>query len=112
MKNITIIIPPARFDNVKKRLVEIGVCGMTVSDVRGFGYEKKRMKLHDDREMTVELSEKVRIDIALKEEDVEQVISAVTEEARTGRLGDGKIFISELTDAVRVRTGERGEHAL
>ena len=112
MKNLVIIIPPARFDNVKKKLVEAGVCGLTVSDARGFGYEKKQLKLHDERDMTVELADRVRIEIAVKDNEAEAVIAAVVEEARTGRLGDGKIFISELSDAVRIRTGERGEHAL
>jgi len=112
MKNLVIVIPQARFENVKKRLVAAGVCGMTVSEARGFGFEKKRMKLHDEREMTIELAERIRIEIALNDSEAEPVIAAVVEEARTGRLGDGKIFISELSDAVRIRTGGRGEHAL
>jgi nitrogen regulatory protein PII len=112
MKNIAIIIQPNKFDNVKKRLVDAGVCGMTVANVEGFGYEKKQMKVNKADEMIVDLSPKIRIDIAVKDSDAEHVISAAIDEARTGRLGDGKVFVTELSDVIRIRTGERGDHAL
>jgi nitrogen regulatory protein PII len=112
MKNIAIIIQPNKFDNVRKRLIEAGVCGMTVTNVEGFGYEKKQMKVNKSQEMTIELSPRIKIEIAVRDGEVEGVISAAIEEARTGRLSDGKIFISDLSEVIRIRTGERGEHAV
>jgi nitrogen regulatory protein PII len=112
MKNVVIIIQPNKFDNVRKKLMDAGVCGMTVTNVEGYGYEKKQMKVNKSQEMTIELSPKIKIEIAVRDADVEDVISAAVEEARTGRLSDGKIFINDLSDVVRIRTGERGEHAL
>jgi nitrogen regulatory protein PII len=112
MKNIVIIIQPNKFDNVRKRLIEAGVCGMTVTNVEGFGYEKKQMKVNKTQEMTIDLSPKIRIEIAVRDSEVDGVVSAAVEEARTGRLSDGKIFINELSEVIRIRTGERGEHAL
>lgn len=112
MKNIAIIIQPNKFDNVRKKLIESGVCGMTVTNVEGFGFEKKQMKMNRSQEMTVELAPKIRIEIAVRDSEVEGVLAAALGEARTGRLGDGKIFISDISEVVRIRTGERGEHAL
>lgn len=112
MKNISIIIQPNKFDNVRKKLIESGVCGMTVTNVEGFGYEKKQMKMSKSQDMTVELAPKIKIEIAVKDSEVEEVLAAALSEARTGRLGDGKIFISDLSEVIRIRTGERGEHAL
>jgi len=112
MKNVVIIIQPNKFDNVRKKLIEAGVSGMTVTNVEGFGYEKKQMKMGKSQEMTIDLSPKIKIEIAVRDADVEGVISAAVEEARTGRLSDGKIFINDLSEVVRIRTGERGDHAL
>jgi nitrogen regulatory protein P-II 1 len=112
MKNVVIIIQPGRFDNLRKKLIDAGVCGMTVSNVEGFGYQKKQMKLQKKDELTVELAPKIRIEIVLKDDEVEPVIQAAMEEVRTGRLGDGKIFISDLSDVIRIRTGERKDDAL
>ena len=112
MKNIVIIIQPNKFDSVRKKLIEAGVCGMTVTNVEGFGYEKKQMKVNKSQEMTIDLSPKVRIEIAVRDAEAEGVIKAAIEEARTGRLSDGKIFVSDLSEVIRIRTGERGEHAL
>ena len=112
MKNVVIIIQPNKFDNVRKKLIEAGVCGMTVTNVEGFGYEKKQMKVSKAQEMTIELSPKIRIEIAVRDDEVEGVINAAVGEARTGRLSDGKIFISDLSEVIRIRTGERGEHAV
>jgi nitrogen regulatory protein PII len=112
MKNVVIIIQPNKFDNVRKKLMDTGVCGMTVTNVEGYGYEKKQMKVNKSQEMTIELSPKIKIEIAVRDAEVEDVVNAAVEEARTGRLSDGKIFISDLSEVVRIRTGERGEHAL
>jgi nitrogen regulatory protein PII len=112
MKNIAIIIQPNKFDNVRKKLIETGVCGMTVTNVEGFGYEKKQMKVSKSQEMTVELAPKIKIEIAVNDAEAERVVQAVIDEVRTGRLGDGKIFINDLSEVIRIRTGERGEHAL
>lgn len=112
MKSIVIIIQPNRFDDLRKKLIDMGVCGMTVTNVEGFGYEKKQLKVHKDDDMIIELAPKIKVEIAVKDSDAEKFIKAALEEVRTGRLGDGKIFISELADAIRIRTGERGEHAL
>jgi nitrogen regulatory protein PII len=112
MKNVVIIIQPNKFDNVRKKLMDAGVCGMTVMNVEGYGYEKKQMKVNKSQEMTIELSPKIRIEIAVRDAEVEDVVNAAVGEARTGRLSDGKIFISDLSEVIRIRTGERGEHAL
>ncbi len=112
MKNIAIIVQPNRFDDLRKKLIGLGVCGMTVTNVEGFGFEKKQLKVHKDDDMIIELAPKIKIEIVLKDDETEKVVQAAMEEVRTGRLGDGKIFITELADAIRIRTGERGEHAL
>lgn len=112
MKNVVFVIPPNKFDNVRKKLIEAGVCGMTITNVEGFGYEKKQMKVNKMQEMSVDPAPKIKIEIAVRDAEVEGVIAAAVEEARTGRLGDGKIFINDLSEVVRIRTGERGDHAL
>jgi nitrogen regulatory protein PII len=112
MKNVAIIIQPNRFDGVREKLIAIGVCGMTITNVEGFGYEKKQMDVMRGKDYSVELAPKIKIEIALNEADVDMVVNAVLEETRTGRLGDGKIFINDLSDVIRIRTDERKEHAL
>jgi nitrogen regulatory protein P-II 1 len=112
MKKITVVIPPARFDALKKRLIEIGVCGATVSNAEGYGFQRRNLDTLRDKETAVEYLPKVKVEIAVKDEDSEKVIAEIIESTRTGRIGDGKIFVSELTDVIRIRTGERRDDAL
>lgn len=112
MKKITVIIQPNKFDNLKKRLIEAGVKGITITNVEGFGYEKKQMDILKDKEFLIEFLPKIKIEIILKDNEVEKVINDIIDVTRTGRLGDGKIFVSEITDVIRIRTGERREDAL
>jgi nitrogen regulatory protein P-II 1 len=112
MKKITVIIQPNKFDNVKKRLIETGVKGITITNVEGFGYEKKQMDILKDKEVLIEFLPKIKIEIILKDNEVEKVINDIIDVTRTGRLGDGKIFVSEITDVIRIRTGERKDDAL
>ncbi|MCX8093583.1 MAG: P-II family nitrogen regulator [Candidatus Goldbacteria bacterium] len=112
MKKVTVIIPPNKFDNLKKKLIDEGVQGITISNVEGFGYEKKQMDILKDKEVLIEISPKIKIEIVLKDNEVDKVVNDIINVTRTGRLGDGKIFISEITDVIRIRTGERKEDAL
>lgn len=112
MKKITVIIQPVKYEAVKKKLIEIGVSGITVSNVEGYGYQKRKLDVLDGKDTLLELLPKVRIEAVLKDSEVNPVIEAVIDAARTGRIGDGKIFVSEVLDAVRIRTGERGDFAL
>lgn len=112
MKKITVIIPPNKFDNLKKKLIDTGVKGITISSAEGFGYEKKQLDILKDKEVLIEFLPKIKLEIVLKDEDVEKVINDIIDVTRTGRLGDGKIFISEIEDVIRIRTGERKEDAL
>jgi nitrogen regulatory protein P-II 1 len=112
MKKITVVIPPVKFDALKKRLIEIGVCGATVSNAEGYGVQKRNLDTLKDKETVVEYLPKIKIEIAVKDEEAEKVILEIIENTRTGRIGDGKIFVSELTDVIRIRTGERRDDAL
>ncbi|HPD18280.1 MAG: P-II family nitrogen regulator [Candidatus Goldbacteria bacterium] len=112
MKKITVIIPPNKFDNLKKKLIEDGVKGITITRVDGFGYEKKQMDVLKNKEILIESLPKIKLEIVLKDNEVDDVINSIIAVTRTGRLGDGKIFVSEITDVIRIRTGERKEDAL
>jgi nitrogen regulatory protein P-II 1 len=112
MKRIECIIRPIRFEAVKAALNEIGVYGMTVTDVRGFGRQQGHTEKYRGSTYTVNLLPKIKLEIVVPDEQVEEVVAAIVEAARTGEIGDGKIFIAEVLDAVRIRTGERGEAAL
>ena len=112
MKMITAIIKPFKLDDVRKAISDIGVQGVTVTEVRGFGRQRGHMEIYRGAEYQVEFVPKTKIDIAVAEPLVEQVIEAVAKAALTGKVGDGKIFVSDLTQVVRIRTGERDANAI
>lgn len=111
MKLIRAIVNPSKFDAVKKAAWEAGVRGMTVTDVRGFGYERSAV-LGKRGEYSVDLTPRTQIEMVVADADVEVVLGAVQRAAWSGRIGDGKLFVLPVSDAVRVRTGERGETAI
>jgi len=106
------IIQPGRFDSVKDMLLELGVEGMTVSDVRGHGRQKGHTEHYRGREYNVDLLPKVKLEIVLPDDRVEAVVNAILKGAATGKIGDGKIFLSKVDEAVRIRNQERGAAAL
>ena len=112
MKLVTAIIKPFKLDEVREALSAIGVQGITVTEVKGFGRQKGHTELYRGAEYVVDLLPKVKIEAAVADELVERVIEAVEAAARTGKIGDGKIFVSTLEQVVRIRTGETGKDAL
>lgn len=112
MKKITAIIKPFKLDDVKKGLGEIDVYGMTVTEVKGFGRQKGHTELYRGAEYTVDFLPKLKVEVVTTDELAPSVVEAITNQAKTGKIGDGKIFISEVEDALRIRTNERGEDAL
>ena len=112
MKKIEAIIQPFKLDEVKQALTGIGVDGITISEVRGHGRQKGHTEVYRGAEYKVDLLPKVKLEIVLPAERVTQVVTVLTEAARSGKIGDGKIFISTIDDAIRIRNGERGEIAL
>ena len=112
MKKIEAIIKPFKLDDVKERLREIGVQGMTVSDVKGFGRTAGKKEVYRGSSYVVDFVPKSLVEIVVKDEMVKQVVETILTVARTGEIGDGKIFISPIEDAIRIRTGEHGEDAL
>ena len=112
MKKVEAIIKPFKLDDAKAALGEIGVQGMTVTEVKGFGRQKGHSELYRGAEYVVDFLPKVRIEIMVPDDDVEKVTLALTEATRTGKIGDGKVFIMPVEDAIRIRTGERGDAAL
>jgi nitrogen regulatory protein P-II 1 len=112
MKKIVAILKPFKLDDAMQALQDIGVTGMTVSEVKGFGRQKGHTELYRGAEYVVDFLPKIRIEIAVSDDLVEKATNALTEAARTGRIGDGKILVEPLEDAIRIRTGERGEAAL
>ncbi|MEO1575469.1 MAG: P-II family nitrogen regulator [Pseudomonadota bacterium] len=112
MKMITAIIKPFKLDDVRDALAEVGVQGITVSEVKGFGRQKGHTELYRGAEYVVDFLPKMRLDIAVDDDRAESVIEAISAAARTGKIGDGKIFVTELTQVVRIRTGESGGQAL
>ncbi len=112
MKKIEAIIKPFKLDEVKDALIEIGIGGMTVTEVKGFGQQKGHTEIYRGTEYVIDFLPKVKIEVVVKDEDVEKVIDVITKTAQTGRVGDGKIFIIPIDDVVRIRTGERGEVAV
>jgi len=112
MKRIEAIIRPIRFEAVKEALNDIGVYGMTITDVRGFGRQQGHTEKYRGSTYTLNLLPKIKLEIVVPDERVEEVVSVIIEAAQTGEIGDGKIFIADVADAVRIRTGERGEAAL
>lgn len=112
MKKVEAIIKPFKLDDVKDRLGEIGVQGITVLEVKGFGRQKGHTELYRGAEYVVDFLPKIKIEVVVPDDMVEDVIEAVVEAAHTGRIGDGKVFVVPVEDAVRIRTGERGDRAL
>ncbi len=112
MKKIEAIIQPFQLDVVKDALIAIGIDGMTVSEVRGHGRQKGHKEVYRGQEYTVDLLPKVKLEIAVTNARFEEVIATLEAAARTGKIGDGKIFVSDLAEVVRIRNGDRGESAL
>ena len=112
MKKIEAIIRPFKLEDVKIALVNAGIVGMTVSEVRGFGRQKGQVERYRGSEFTVEFLQKLKLEIVVDDDQVDNVVSAVQEAARTGEIGDGKIFITPVDEVVRIRTGDRGNAAL
>ncbi|MFV8818081.1 P-II family nitrogen regulator [Haliea sp. E17] len=112
MKLVTAIIKPFKLDDVRAALSQIGVQGMSVTEVKGFGRQKGHTELYRGAEYVVDFLPKVKLEIALADEDVDKVIEAITETANSGKIGDGKIFVMPLEQVVRIRTGETGENAI
>jgi nitrogen regulatory protein PII len=112
MKKIEAIIKPFKLDDVKEALHGIGVQGLTITEVKGFGRQKGHTELYRGAEYVVDFLPKIKLEVVISDDQVESVISAVTEAAGTGRIGDGKIFVMSLEEVIRIRTGERGASAV
>ena len=112
MKKIEAIIKPFKLDEVKDALQEIDVQGITVSEVKGYGRQKGHTELYRGAEYVVDFVPKIKLETVVEDERVAQVIETIVQTAHTGKIGDGKIFVSPIDDAVRIRTGERGEDAI
>lgn len=112
MKRIKAIIKPFKLDDVKEALAKIEVFGMTVSEVKGFGQQKGHTELYRGAEYRVDFVPKVMIETVVKDDKLQLVVDTIADSARTGKIGDGKIFVSQVEEAIRIRTGERGEEAI
>ena len=112
MKLVTAIIKPFKLDDVRESLAEIGVQGITVTEVKGFGRQKGHTELYRGAEYVVDFLPKVKIDVAIDDKDLDRVIEAITKAANTGKIGDGKIFVVNLEQAIRIRTGETDTDAI
>ena len=112
MKKIEAIIKPFKLDEVKDKLNELGIQGITVTEVKGFGRQKGHTELYRGAEYVVDFLPKIKMEIVIADTQVEDVVNAIVKAAQTGRIGDGKIFITNIEEAVRIRTGERGEDAV
>src|ERR1700690_2695695 len=112
MKLVTAIIKPFRLDDVRKAINDIGVQGVTVTEVRGFGRQRGHTEIYRGAEYAVEFVPKTKIEIAVENSLVDQVVEAITQSAKTGKVGDGKIFVVELAQVIRIRTNERGSSAI
>ncbi len=112
MKKIEAIIKPFKLDDVKEELFEIGITGITVSEVKGHGRQQGHTELYRGAEYVVDFLPKIKIELIVKEEDVEKVTEAIIKGARTGKIGDGKIFVMPVEKVIRIRTGEEDEEAI
>jgi nitrogen regulatory protein P-II 1 len=112
MKKIEAIIKPFKLEEVKEALAEIGIEGMTVSEVKGFGRQKGKTEVYRGSEYTVDFLPKIKIEIVLSDEEYADAMTAIIRSARTGKIGDGKIFVLSVEEAVRIRTGEKAEAAV
>ena len=112
MKLITAVVKPFRLDDVRNALAEAGVQGMTVTEVKGFGRQRGHTELYRGAEYVVDFLPKVKVEVAVTDELVDRVIEAISAAAKTGKVGDGKIFVTELVQVYRIRTGETGDQAI
>ena len=112
MKKIEAIIKPFKLEDVKEALAEIGVEGMTVTEVKGFGRQKGHTEIYRGSEYTVDFLPKVKFDLVVSDDRVDVAVKAIIKSAKTGKIGDGKIFVTHLEEAIRIRTEERGENAV
>ena len=112
MKMVMAVIKPFKLDDVREALSEVGVTGVTVTEVKGFGRQKGHTELYRGAEYVVDFLPKVKLELIIEDEMVEKAVEAIRSSAHTGRIGDGKIFVSSIDDAIRIRTGERGDAAV
>jgi nitrogen regulatory protein P-II 1 len=112
MRLVTAIIKPFKVDDVKAALTEAGVQGMTVSEVRGFGRQRGHTEVYRGAEYTVDFVPKIRIEVVVDDADAQRIVDAITEAARTGKIGDGKVWTASVDNVTRIRTGEMGQDAL
>ena len=112
MKKIEAIVKPFKLEDVKEALREIGIEGMTVSEVKGFGRQKGHTEIYRGSEYTVDFLPKIKLEIVAADEQVERAVETIVSSAKTGKIGDGKVFVSNIEEAVRIRTDERGEPAV
>ncbi len=112
MKKIEAIIKPFKLDDVKDQLTDMGIKGMTVTELRGFGRQKGHTEIYRGAEYVVDFLPKIKVEVVISDDRVEEVVEAICQAARTGKIGDGKIFILPVEESIRIRTGERGEMAL
>ncbi len=112
MKKVEAIIKPFKLDEVKDKLNEIGIKGITVSEVKGFGRQKGHTELYRGAEYVVDFLPKIKMEIVIIDSQLDEVVETIMKTAATGRIGDGKIFVLDLVDTIRIRTGERGEEAI
>jgi nitrogen regulatory protein PII len=112
MKMVAAVIKHFKLDDVRKALTEIGIQGMTVIEVKGFGRQKGHMEVYRGVEYEVQFLPKIKLEVVVPDEKTDQVVSVISETAKTGEIGDGKIFVYDLQDVIRIRTGEKGEGAI
>jgi len=112
MRLITAIVKPFKVDDVKQALKDAGIAGVTVSEVQGFGRQRGHTEVYRGAEYTIDFVPKVRLELVVNDGDVERILEAVTAAARTGKIGDGKVWVTQVEQIVRIRTGERGSEAL
>ena len=112
MKKIEAIVKPFKLEEVRDALEEVGISGMTISEVKGFGRQKGHTEIYRGSEYTLDLVPKVKIELVLPDAQAETAVSVIVKSARTGKIGDGKVFISPIEDAIRIRTEEKGVHAI
>ena len=112
MKKIEVVIKPFKLEDVKDALADIGVTGMTISDVKGYGRQQGHSELYRGAEYVVDFVPKVKLELVVQDDEVKNITNTIIESAKTGKIGDGKIFISSIEDAIRIRTGERGIEAI
>lgn len=112
MKKVEAIIKPFKLDEVKEAITELGIQGITVTEVKGFGRQKGHTELYRGAEYVVDFLPKIKLEVVVKDEDVSRLIDAIAKAAKTGSIGDGKIFVTPIEGALRIRTGETGENAI